>query len=384
MLDRHSARCRPGARAGRIAKTAARATALLALLAGGSAAAAESAGAATWTVAQPPFTTPLGDNVPFAPLYGISAISTKDVWAVGEVSGTPLTDDWNGTRWSRVALPSGPCSVFENDCVLTGVSGDSASDVVAVGNAIINSDSAAGWIAEPIAFHWNGKAWAPMPVPAGASDDAFEHVQAFSPTDAWAVGVGDTATGATVAAEQWNGAAWTTVDTGFSTTNNLDVAAISGSSSTDVWVVGETTTSGYTNRQFTSVALHYNGSNWSQIPVPDGSGLVDVFSLSPSSAWAVAADGSILSWNGSAWTVLTQLSGAKLVAALSPTDVWVEGVVAIAHYNGSSWTTAPVPAGFDTPTGGGASLTPGHVWFAGAAYLSNGDEVPAVLNTTNG
>ena len=149
----------------------------------------------------------------------------------------------------------------------------------------------------------------------------------------------------------------------------MDVAAISGSSSTDVWVVGETTTSGYTNRQFTSVALHYNGSNWSQIPVPDGSGLVDVFSLSPSSAWAVAADGSILSWNGSAWTVLTQLSGAKLVAALSPTDVWVEGVVAIAHYNGSSWTTAPVPAGFDTPTGGAAGLTPGRVWFAGAAYL---------------
>jgi hypothetical protein len=184
-------------------------------------------------------------------------------------------------------------------------------------------------------------------------------------------------------AVQWNGTSWTEVATPISTTNSLTINAISGSSPSDIWVVGETSTSGYRNRQVTSVIMHYNGASWSLSTVPDNTGLISVDAVSPSDAWAVAADGSVLSWNGSAWTVQTQQSGAKVVQALSPTDVWVGGIVSLGHYNGTTWSTTATPSTFNAFSGG-AALAPGHVWFAGISYLSNGDEVPAVLSTSNG
>ncbi len=91
--------------------------------------------------AHPPYTAV--DNVPYAPLNAISAVSASNVWAVGQSSGTPLIDQYNGSSWSQSTLPSGPCSVFEADCNLTGVSGNSASNVIAIGSGTI--PTSAGW-----------------------------------------------------------------------------------------------------------------------------------------------------------------------------------------------------------------------------------------------
>src|SRR5580692_8584310 len=70
----------------------------------------------TWTVAPPPYSAV--DSVPYAPLTAVSAVSASSVWAVGQDSGTPLLDHYNGSSWSHAALPSGPCSLFEADCTL--------------------------------------------------------------------------------------------------------------------------------------------------------------------------------------------------------------------------------------------------------------------------
>jgi hypothetical protein len=159
---------------------------------------------------------------------------------------------------------------------------------------------------------------------------------------------------------------------------------MSGSSASDIWVVGQTQTGGYRNRQFTSVSMHYNGSAWTQVALPDNSGLVDVATVSPTDAWAVARDGGVLNWNGSAWTVRTQLGfGNTVIAALSPTDVWVGGVVSLTHYNGTSWTSTPIPAGVNALTGH-AVLAPSDIWFAGYYYPPNADTAPAVLSTSSG
>jgi hypothetical protein len=338
------------------------------------------AGAATWGVAYPPFQTL--SNVPFAPLQAVAPISATNVWAVGRDDGSMLAGNWNGTAWSSVPVTSAPCSVFESDCQLTGVSGDSASDVIAVGNGILNTYPT--WTASALAFQWQGSAWQPMTLPSGLSYDAMEHVQAFSPTDTWAVGVGTSGSSTVAAALNWNGKTWTQVATPISTTNDLAINAISGSSASDIWVVGQTATAGYRNRQFTSVAMHYNGSAWTQVTLPDSSGLLDVATLSPTDAWALAADGSVLNWNGSAWTVVTQLAeGNTVLAALSATDIWVGGVVSLTHYNGTTWSSAPIPSGISTLTGGG-SLTSGHVWFTGDYVTSAGVTEPAVLSTSGG
>jgi hypothetical protein len=342
-----------------------------------------SAAGTTWSVAHPPYTAV--DNVPYAPLNAISAVSAGDVWAVGQSSGTPLIDNYNGSSWSQSSLPSGPCSVFEADCNLTGVSGTSASNVIAIGNGTIPTSS--GWQLETLAYQWNGSAWSQLTVPASIPESAMDHLQAFSATDAWAVGTAPNATdtGTVVAAVNWNGSTWTQVATPFSTGANLTVNAISGDSASDIWVVGETATRGYTGGTRTSVILHYNGSAWTQMTAPDNSGLLDVDAVSPTDAWAVAFDGAVLSWNGSAWSVATtlELSNEAAIAALSPTDVWVAQLGGVAHFNGSSWTTTSLPAGVNVLTTH-AVVSPGNVWFAGYYYPSSAVTAPAVLSTASG
>jgi hypothetical protein len=339
--------------------------------------------ATTWSVAHPPYTAV--DNVPYAPLNAITAISSTNAWAVGQNSGTPLIDHYNGSSWSQSALPSGPCSVFEADCNLTGVSGISASNVIAIGNGTIPTSS--GWQVETLAYRYNGSAWSQLTVPSSLPDSAMEHIQAFSATDAWAVGTAPNATdtGSTVAAVNWNGTTWTQVATPFSTTVNLTVNAISGDSASDIWVVGETATRGYTGGTRTSVIMHYNGSAWTQMTAPDNSGLLDVDAVSPTDAWAIAANGSVLNWNGSAWSVVTtvELSNDAAIAALSPTDVWVAQLGGLAHYNGTAWTTTSLPPGVNVLTAH-AVVSPGHVWFVGYYYPSNAVTAPAVLSTTAG
>ncbi len=345
--------------------------------------AAANAASSGWSVAHPPY--PAVDNVPYAPLNAISAVSASNVWAVGQSSGTPLIEHDNGSSWSQSTLPSGPCSVFEADCNLTGISASSAGNVIAIGDGTIPTSS--GWQVETLAYQWNGSAWSQLTVPASIPESAMDHIEAFSPTDAWAVGTAPnaTGTGSVVAAVNWNGSTWTQVATPFTTTVNLTVNAISGDSASDIWVVGETATRGYTGGTRTSVILHYNGSAWTQMTAPDNSGLLDVDAVSPTDAWAIAADGSVLNWNGSAWSVVTtlELSNDAAIAALSPSDVWVAQLGGLEHYNGTSWTTTSLPAGVNVLTAH-AVVSPGHVWFAGYYYPSNAVTAPAVLSTASG
>ena len=340
------------------------------------------AAGATWGVAHPPYTAV--DNVPYAPLNAISAVSATSVWAVGQSSGTPLVDHFNGSSWAQSTLPSGPCDTFEADCNLTGVSADSASDAIAVGNGTFAGS--AGWVTGALAFRWNGSAWQALPVPGSIQSGALQLVQAFSPTDAWAVGIGPATTGSGIAAANWNGASWTPVATNVSfPSGGLTITAISGSSASDVWVVGKTSTGGYHNRKITSVIVHYNGSSWKQMAAPDNSGLLDVDADSPADAWAIAADGGVLHWNGATWTVATQLGldNVAAIAALSPTDVWVADQVTLSHFNGTSWTSTALPAGVNGLVGH-AVAAGGHIWFGGFYYPSNAVTAPAVLSTSAG
>lgn len=349
------------------------------------------ANAATWSVASPPYTA--DGSVPYAPLAQVSATSASNAWAVGRDNGSVLIEHWNGHKWAQSTLPTGPCDVFESSCQFTGVSVDPSGDAIAVGNAVLNNSGS--WLPAALAYQWTGTAWQAMAVPSTIPYTSLDHVKAFSPTDAWAVGAGalNGSASETALVTQWNGTAWTQYATPFSTTLNLTMNAISGDSPSDVWIAGQATSSGYSGtRTVQSVLEHYNGSSWSQVAVPDSSGLIDVDALSPTSVWALAADGSVLQWNGTAWTVDTtyEIGQGAALTAVSPTDVWVAGVyvndtLSLANFNGALWTTATVPAGIGEFTdAGGCALPTGAVWFAGLAWPPNGDTLPAVLATTAG
>jgi hypothetical protein len=134
------------------------------------------------------------------------------------------------------------------------------------------------------------------------------------------------------------------------------------------------------------VVLHYDGSNWNPVAIPDTGGLLDVAALSPTNAWALGVSGQVLHWDGAAWTIVAQFNGGTALAAASATSVWVGGIyvnstLAVAHYNGSAWTTATAPSGIDR-IAAAAALPSGATWFAGLQWPPNGTTVPAVLSTT--
>jgi hypothetical protein len=333
------------------------------------------ADAATWQVAHPPFTPQ--SNVPYAPLAAVSPISATDVWAVGRADGAALTEHWNCTRWSAVALPSGPCEVFESSCQLTGVSADASGDVIAVGNGTLNTYPS--WTAAALAFRWNGTAWASMSLPASIGPWSLAHVKTFSATDAWAVGQAASGPAGAPSAAHWNGTSWTSVATPVLTTLGLTMNAIAGSSGHDIWAVGLAESSGYHNKQRHSAIMHYDGSNWTQTAIPDTHGLLDVAALSPTNAWALGFDGSLLHWDGTAWTIKTVQPYATVLAAVSSTNVWVGSVVSVSQFNGSTWTVTALPQGIST-LHAAAALSTGSVWFVGSYYAPAGSEVPAVLH----
>lgn len=303
------------------------------------------------------------------------------MWAVGEINGVALLEHYTGTQWTSSTIPPGPCSHFESDCKLTGVGTDAAGDAITVGYGVVGEPS--GWKDIQLAYRWTGSGWSTMKTPGDLSAGALQHVVLFGPDDAWAAGVDYSADAETVAVAHWNGTAWTAVTTPFSTTRALTIGALSGSSDNDLWVVGRTETGSAYQRKITSVALHYDGTSWARVHVPDQSGLLDLDALSPTDAWAVASDGGVLSWNGRAWKLATTEPTAEIVQALSPSDVWVAGEGSLSHFNGSSWSTTPTPKGVGTLLGG-TSSSPHDVWFSGLGYPPNGDQVPLVLSTTNG
>jgi len=149
-------------------------------------------------------------------------------------------------------------------------------------------------------------------------------VAAISGTDVWAVGQASTST----LAEHWNGSSWTAVPTpnapGTGTQSALlSVAAVTSS---DVWSVGFSA-NGNTSPAYATLAEHWNGSAWSIVPTPTPSGpaislsLNALAAISSSDVWAVGGAVPDLSsyggkailehWNGSAWSIVSAPAGTE-------------------------------------------------------------------------
>ncbi|SRR6266700_4178832 len=94
-------------------------------------------------------------------LLGGAAIGANNIWAVGDyytLSNTQQTliEYWNGKNWSIVSSPN-VASLFN---VLTAISAISAKDIWAVGN----SSGLQGY--QTLIEHWDGKNWSIVPSPS--------------------------------------------------------------------------------------------------------------------------------------------------------------------------------------------------------------------------
>jgi hypothetical protein len=141
-----------------------------------------------WTHVQSP--NPGGERHPEV-LYGVAADGQDDVWAVGSYGNgrgdeVPLTEHWNGHRWSVVPAPT-----LEGDSpeqALVDLSVVSADDVWASGSAGL-MDNGFDLVSEGFAEHWDGHAWTVSPTLHEWNEgDDIDGIAAVSPDDVWAVG----------------------------------------------------------------------------------------------------------------------------------------------------------------------------------------------------
>jgi hypothetical protein len=125
--------------------------------------------------------TPEVDNT----LFGVTAVATNDVWAVGTQQPTSLTDPhtlilhWNGAAWSIVPSPNDGGNNVGNH--LRGCRRQCRPTMS--GRSVFRS-------LEPSSEHWNGSAWSVVPTPEIANTEPLflPGVVALSSNNVWSVG----------------------------------------------------------------------------------------------------------------------------------------------------------------------------------------------------
>jgi hypothetical protein len=205
----------------------------------------------------------------------VSASSASSVWAVNGFRSDVYWNDGYGWQ-STDAL---------NNADLEEVFALSYSDVWAVG--------------DDETHHWDGEAWSVVPNPISSTDVDLRAVGGSDTDDVWAGGSNGTML-------HWNGTAWSSVASG--TTNYIyEISAPA---------------SDFAVASATPLALIWDGVSWSETVVSEDWALRSVWSPAPGEAWAVAGDGSLHRWDGTAWSPADGPGGLMAVSGWGP-DTWV-------------------------------------------------------------
>ena len=233
---------------------------------------------AAWHVSTAPKLNTLRDT-----LYSATAVSAKDVWAVGDQQSEDgvfhtLVEHWDGTSWSVVPSPNPGASGDH----LWGVAQAGPNDIWAVGQRNGRHSDA------PLVAHWDGKHWTVVNVPTAGLTDGLLQAVAVKGGEVWAAGQSDDAAHqARPLVEHFDHGAWTAqllggVGSGFS---NVTGVAISHGS---VWIVGSAY-DGASGNQLTLVAEH-STDGWQQVPAPNpgtGDKVIGGISATGNRVWAV-------------------------------------------------------------------------------------------------
>jgi hypothetical protein len=221
-----------------------------------------------------------------ARLDAIFATSSSDIWAVGTyqfISTSPsrtLIERYDGTSWTQVPSPN----VGSNPGGLYGISALSANDAWAVG---LYYDESASML-KTLALRWDGTQWSVVPTPNGGSGGGTLYgVTAISPNNAWAVGSSNGSSTGSILIMHWDGSVWSLVP-GPAGVAGVGLA-VSALAANDIWAVG-----GFLNSEQRTqpLTMHWDGSAWSRVssPIPDpllDSTLYSVDALTSNYVWAV-------------------------------------------------------------------------------------------------
>lgn len=137
-----------------------------------------------------------------------TAVTSDDVWAVGDNAGsdTTFSVNWNGNSWSVVLTPQLGSGLHVSNFV-TGISGAPAN--LWASGYDVDDDPSDLWT--PYVLHDTGSGWKLTQVPtSGEQGSLLTGVSVVSPTDVWAVGQTQQLDGSILSlTEKYNGSAWT-------------------------------------------------------------------------------------------------------------------------------------------------------------------------------
>jgi hypothetical protein len=333
-------------------------------------------------------------------LFGLSAVSSQDVWAVGVTlpSGGPATtlvQHWQGREWRTVASPDRPAG----GSFLNAVVALSASDAWAVGLS-----RSPGGLARTLIMHWDGRRWAITASPnAGSGDNSLVSVAAASARDAWAVGYHDVGGVYRSLVEHWDGDRWTVARLPRLGGPGNGLNAVGVASSGVVWAVGG---SARTRGPSQPLVLRFDGRSWSSVPAPAS---LHSATLNGVAAWgrgAASVVGAIRSGGGDRvfglqahgrnWRVVpidlaTALSAdLNAIWAPAPHDVWAVGSSfdgrwyrpLVEHGADGRWSRVPAPVipGYDSRLMSVTGVAGGELWAVGSASRGAGPQRALVLH----
>ena len=280
-------------------------------------------------------------------LFGIDAISAKDIWAVGGPTIVQpyhgLVEHWNGTSWSIVPAAAPPG-------VFYGVAAAGPRDIWAVGTV--------NFPGPVLIDHFNGHTWTAAQLPFNGW---LQSVTALAPNDVWAAGLRWARNGAeSPLTMHFDGHSWTVVASPKVLPGRPEdqawLVSVSGTGPHDVWAAGfygDVATGPVPH----TLIEHWNGKQWTVMPSPDpgtdphGDALWGITSVSPHDAWAVGSIGGAIDaytttkpliehWNGTTWSQLPAPGTGQLRAVAAQRSG--HGVTAVGLSTASSAYVAPL------------------------------------------
>ncbi|MEO8288836.1 MAG: S-layer homology domain-containing protein [Chloroflexota bacterium] len=348
----------------------------------------------SWTDVDSPRPQPFSGQ-----LWGVAAISTTDVWAVGP-AGTSSGEGPLIARYTQWCPPPVTCATGWNIIdgpdpspdlnLLFGVDATSSTDIWAVGMF----DSTGPHLTQ----HWNGSYWSIVPISGSAQETILRGVSAISTNDVWGVGwtysngaqrqdagaalLRDSedepgATTTTVTAH-WDGNTWSIIPSPAPSSIDNRLTGVDGIATDDVWAVGSYSV----NNQPQTLILHWNGTAWTQLPGQPGS-LSGVTALASNDVWTAGSTGQstlIMHWDGTAWSTMpspnpgTGQNSLAAISAIGPADIWAVGSSdsdpVTLHWDGIQWTSVPATGMDDLYSVSGTASN--DVWAVGTDRLMLG------------
>src|SRR5215813_12702790 len=296
-------------------------------------------------------------------LSSAAFVSACESWAVGDVGSAlhanqTLIERFDGSGWSAVPSPNqGTGNNALNDVSMIPGTGWAAGYTVGTGGTY-----------QPLALRWDGTQWSLASPGSFPGDAVLTGVDTLADGSAWAVGFQTAANGTRrTLIEQASGGTWTPVaspnDGDLGADNSL--TAIGGTQATGLWAVGWRESPGglqplvlrYDTTRPSPAWVSVTGAGGVPAPGVIDTVLTGVDVQSASDVWAVGYyfDGSAdrplaLHWDGSSWSN-SPIPGAGLlrkVRAAGPGNVWAAGTYYNAGISGPpDWTFSAAVADFN-------------------------------------